>query len=277
MALAASNLANPQTVTRGATNKEVSHRSSTPDYAHYKIGLQLYNGSIRMLYSGPVGSADDATLKLAITILLTGFEPESGSPLAFFTHVEGANAIVKAQHESISRSTLGRDILSTWACMHAEIRFRRLPFRFLTVESDGDPAGIRWLRQKYPSREGRVFTCLGESYALHQRVILERCMRLEHEDADTTLRRCVSWYSRNFDFSFATEGEGIPSHHRYASSGALIQSLAEQRRILDASHDDLGIDELPIERFTSRHIASDGDADTSHKLVIRPLVFRTDA
>lgn len=133
-----------------------------------------------------------------------------------------------------------------------------------------------------------MLAALVEAFGIRNRAVLEWCMRVEHEDTEATLRRCVSWYTKHFNFSYTTEGEGIPNTRRFAPSDHLVRQLGELRAQLDAWHDGLGLEALPIERFTARRLAaaasataaaSDGShtSDKASPLAIESLAFRTSA
>lgn len=282
MALSASNLAHLQASTKMLTNDVGNREVALPDCSHLSHGLKFYEHAVQKLANHSSEDGNSLALTLAATLLLAEFEMESGTPKAFFTHVEGATALVASKHAAIAKNPLGLQLLASWASVHDRSSVSKLPFRSLDVESGGYQTAfvalnIRHLKQKYTSREGEVLNCLAESYRIHQRVILECCMREnEPEDAGETMRRSVAWYSQQFNFPYARENDSRPDR-RVVPGDVLIHALANQRSRLDAWHDNLSIDELPIEGFKAQDIEDQIDRSASGDLVVKALVFRTNS
>lgn len=252
LAVSASHLAHLQASQRNISDGSVK-RGSRLYYDHLENGIKYYNSAMRLLSQLSIDHEPSLEISLASTLLFSDFEHESGSPRGFFTHISGADALVLAKHTLISRSCLGRQLLSCWAGAHARKEIHKLPFRPLDLEKDSVATrstlfSMRCLMNTYATHTDALMVYLCDAFRINRRILLESCMGHGVGDVKTAMRRSIKWYSQHFGFPYADEEE-LQNYEIYIPAADLIPLLAHQRSKLDLWHDNLKLDDLPVERF----------------------------
>ena len=280
LALSASSLTHLQGTRKQIDDGSV-RRTFATDENHFTFAIKYYNSAIRTM--AETARKQDASIESVLLATLLGvlFEWESGSPKGFFAHLAGADAIVLAHYDKLSRSANGRKLLSGWAELRVRKNMHRMSFRPLEEEKgqyEPAVADAHLLARGFCDREGEVLTLLSNAYAVHRRFVLEMCMGNE-EDPLLAVNRAAAWYTEHFGFSFVSDDE-IKSRKKVLTREDLLGILAQKRTELDSWHNSLRPLDLPTDKSPSAttspssHSTSDRPC-TDDVLKIQPMIFHS--
>lgn len=290
LALSAASLSKLEASVIETTDGGAAKKSFTLSQNHHFRAVEYYDLAVRSLHgfsaSATAMNRDTAQSHLIAALLFSFFEWGSGSPRVFFKHITGADNIVLAMHDQITTTSIGKQVLSCWATLHARKCLHKLPFRPLSIETEREAwlegsLTMRGLASTYANNHhDTILTILCKFYRMNARIVLEHCMSSGDESSCATIARAVDWYTELFGRPYSSELENRKDRFLLGRD-ELKRLLSHDRSRLDVWHDSLHCDYLPIETFTSRTVPRSSlssyisESSMQGHLEIYPLVFRT--
>lgn len=248
LALAAASLSKLEAFVIETIDGGAPRKSCILSQNHHFKAMQYYDLAVRSLQgisaSGATVCTDTAQHHLIAALLFSYFEWGSGSPRVFFKHITGADNIVLATHNQITKTSVGKQVLPCWATLHARKCLHKLPFRPLSIEMEretwleGSPTP-RSLASTYANNHHDIIlTILCEVYRMNTRIVLEQCMSFGDENSCAIMARAVDWYTKLFGRPYSSELENRKDR-LLLGKDELKRLLAQDRLRLDVWHDSL--------------------------------------